>query len=52
MTKTAWARYAADCAAGIDQDNFKNAGAAGQGGARGRVYGEVWRVLFRLQPEA
>jgi len=52
MTKTAWARYAADCAAGIDYDNFKNAVAARQGGARAGVYGEVWGVLLRLQTRA
>lgn len=51
MTKTAWARYVADCAAGIDYDNFKSAVAARQGGSRAGVYGEVWGVAPRT-PDA
>ena len=54
MTKTVWARYVADCAAGIDYDNFKNAVAARQGGARASVYSEVWGVPanFRRDDDA
>lgn len=52
MAKTDWARYVAACATGIDYDNFKNAVGARQGGARARVYGEVWGVLLSLQRKA
>ena len=52
MAKTDRARYVAGCTAGIDYDNFKNAVAVRQGGARAGVYGEVWGTLLRLQTRA
>jgi hypothetical protein len=49
VAKDVWARYAASRAEGIGYDNFKNAVAARQGGARVRVYRRGLEPLLRLQ---
>jgi hypothetical protein len=44
-----WVRAAADLAARIDYDNFKNHVARQQGRDRASTYSEVWQDLYRLQ---
>lgn len=50
IDKTDWATYAANTAAEIDYDNFKNA--VHDGTARDHAYMRVWSAMYQLQLEA
>jgi hypothetical protein len=49
VSREAWAHAAAELAAEIDYDNFKNAVKRVQGPDRAGVYSRVWDALYELQ---
>lgn len=49
VSRAEWVAALAQLVAAVDYDNFKDAVAARQGGARSGLYGRVWSTLRGLQ---